>query len=232
MTLRVDLHIHSCLSPCGDEEMTPNNLVNMAWLKGLDVIAVADHNRAANLPACARVAEARGMVLLPALEVACREEVHILCYFPTLEAAADFDAWLYPQIPPVNNRADFFGRQCVLDEEDRLVAIEPRLLVQASGASLDSVAARAAALGGVAVPAHIDRGANSLLHVLGFFPENVGFGAVEVVGDLPSGVDLRGKLVLRGSDAHRLEDIAEPGFPLEAPERSAAGVLAALGRMS
>ena len=87
MKLNVDLHMHSCLSPCADDDMTPNNLVNMAWLNGLDAIAVSDHNTARNLPAVREVARERGIALLPALEVTTREEVHVLCYFPTVEGA-------------------------------------------------------------------------------------------------------------------------------------------------
>ena len=86
MLLACDLHIHSCLSPCADMTMTPNNLVNMAYLKGLDMIAVADHNSAKNLPACKAAADERNMLLLPAIEAESREEVHVLCYFPTVES--------------------------------------------------------------------------------------------------------------------------------------------------
>lgn len=229
MKLKVDLHIHSCLSPCAEMEMTPNNLVNMAWIKGLDAIAVADHNRAANLPACAEVALERGLLLIPALEVTSREEVHVLCYLPTLEAAQQFDEWLYPQLPPILNRAAFFGAQMVLDAQDEPIGEELRMLSQATGASLEEIAERVVELGGVAVPAHINRGANSLLSVLGFFPENVRFSAVEVAPSAPPPkVELGGRLVLRGSDAHRLEDIAEEGWLLEVGERTVAAVLDAL----
>lgn len=231
MKLMVDLHIHSCLSPCAEMEMTPNNVVNMAWLKGLDAIAVADHNRALNLPACAQVAQARGLLLLPAIEVACREEVHMLCYFPTLAQAQAFDNWLYDKLPPLPNRPDFFGEQWVLDEEDQHMATEPRLLVQATQASLAQVAAQVQALEGVAVPAHINRGANSLLGVLGFFPPDVCFSAVEVDPRAkPPSQPLGGYTILHSSDAHRLAEIAEPGHALEVCERTVAGVLEAIRR--
>ena len=229
MKLSADLHIHSCLSPCGNQEMTPNNLVNMAWLKGLDAIAVTDHNRAANLPACAAAAARRGVLLVPALEATSREEVHLLCYLPSLEAAIALDEWLYARLPPIPNRADYFGEQTVMDAEDGVAGEEPRLLLQASEASLEELSAYAAALGGVAVPAHINRGACSLLSVLGFMPESPRFFAVELArGAAAKPVDLDGRLVLYGSDAHRLADIAEPGWGLEVTERSVAGVLEAL----
>ena len=231
MVLRVDLHMHSCLSPCGSEEMTPNDLVNMAWLKGLDAIAVADHNSARNLPACAQVAAARGLVLVPALEVTCAEEVHLLCYFHDVAAALAMGDWLYQRLPDVRNRAAFFGEQQVMDAEDRVVAVEEKLLTQAVRATLAQVAAQAAALDGVAVPAHINRGANSLLGVLGMFPADVRFTAVEIDPRAPAPharLLPPGLRILNASDAHALEAIAEPGFALEAEERSVAAILRAL----
>ena len=118
MRLFCDLHIHSCLSPCGDELMTPNNIAGMAMLKGLDAIAVADHNSARNLPALSRTCAAMGVLLLPAMELTTAEEVHLLSYFPTVEAALDFSEELHGCLPPIQNRPDIFGPQQVLDEDD------------------------------------------------------------------------------------------------------------------
>ena len=90
MRLFCDLHIHSCLSPCGDELMTPNNIAGMAMLKGLDAIAVADHNSARNLPALSKTCAAMGVLLLPAMELTTAEEAHLLSYFPTVR-------WTFPK---------------------------------------------------------------------------------------------------------------------------------------
>ncbi|MDR3050294.1 MAG: PHP domain-containing protein [Oscillospiraceae bacterium] len=229
MILRADLHIHSCLSPCADADMTPNNLVNMAWLKGLDAIAVADHNSARNLPACQAVADARGLVFLPAIEANTQEDVHLLCYLPTVADALMLGDWLYERIPPVLNKPGIFGEQCVCDAQDACVDTVPKLLIQAVQATLAEVAARVWAMGGVAVPAHINRGANSLLSALGMFPSGLRLPAVEVSPHAPPpAVDLSKYSVLRSSDAHRLEDIAEGGMPLPAAERTPAGILAYL----
>ncbi len=231
MRLSVDLHIHSCLSPCGDAEMTPNNLVNMAWIKGLDAIAVADHNRAGNLAACASVAAQRGLLLVPALEATSSEEVHVLCYFSTVERAEQFDAWLYERLPPVPNRVAFFGEQTYMNGHDEKVGDEPRMLMQASRVSIAEMAAKAAELEGIAVPAHINRGANSLLGVLGVFPQDVTFSAVEVARNASSPLmDLSRYHVLYSSDAHRLEDIAEADFSLEVEDRSVEAILRLLKR--
>ena len=155
MRLYCDLHIHSCLSPCGDELMTPNNIAGMAMLKGLDAIAVADHNSARNLPALAKTCAAMGVLLLPAMEITTAEEAHLLAYFPTVEAAVDFSGEIHAFLPPIPNRPDLFGPQQVLDENDEQVDTEEFLLLNALSLSLDELVERINARGGAAVPAHI-----------------------------------------------------------------------------
>ena len=112
-----DLHIHSCLSPCGDGDMTPANIAGMAAVKGLDVIALTDHNSCRNCPAAMRHAEALGITLIPGMELTTSEEVHVVCLFPSLEAAMDFDSYVYAHLLPVKNRPDIFGEQLILDEK-------------------------------------------------------------------------------------------------------------------
>ena len=142
MRLFCDLHIHSCLSPCGDELMTPNNIAGMAMLKGLDAIAVADHNSARNLPALSRTCAGMGVLLLPAMELTTAEEVHLLSYFPTVEAALDFSEELHGCLPPIQNRPDIFGPQQVLNEDDEQVGTEETLLLSALSLTLDELVAR------------------------------------------------------------------------------------------
>ena len=163
MRLYCDLHIHSCLSPCGDELMTPNNIAGMAMLKGLDAIAVADHNSARNLPALAKTCAAMGVMLLPAMEITTAEEAHLLSYFPTVEAAVDFSEEIHAFLPPIPNRPNLFGPQQVLNEDDEQVGTEELLLLSALSLSLDELVERINARGGAAVPAHINRGNNGLL---------------------------------------------------------------------
>ena len=118
--LYYDLHIHSCLSPCGDKDMTPANIAGMAAVKGLDVIALTDHNSCRNCPAAMRHAEDLGITLIPGMELTTSEEVHVVCLFPTLEAAMDFDQYVYLHLLPVKNRPDIFGEQLILDEKDQI----------------------------------------------------------------------------------------------------------------
>ena len=87
MKLRYDLHLHSCLSPCGDMDMTPNNLVGMAKLLGYDLIALTDHNSCLNTPAAVKAGQRLGVTVVPGMELCTREEAHVVCLFPTVEAA-------------------------------------------------------------------------------------------------------------------------------------------------
>ncbi|MEG1547340.1 MAG: PHP domain-containing protein [Clostridia bacterium] len=226
MKLAVDLHIHSCLSPCGDAEMTPNNIVNMAYIKGLDVIAVSDHNSARNLPAISSVADGCGILLLPALEVETREEVHVLCYLPNVDTALALGEEVYKSLPDMPNMPDFYGEQQVMDEDDAPLDTEPRLLVQSTMLSLDEVTALCRAHGGVPVPAHINRTSNSLISSLGFIPPQPVFTTLEVYSKLPPPKDdLSHYHVLYSSDAHYLENMLERESFISVKERSVAAIL-------
>jgi len=229
MKLAVDLHIHSCLSPCASDEMTPNNIVNMAYLKGLNAIAITDHNSALNLPAAAAVAKGRGLVLLPGIEVQSREELHLLCYFPDVDTALEFGGAIYGYLPDMPNNTDVFGPQSVLDEDDEEVQREPRLLVQSLSLSMDEVIALAAQRGGLTVPAHINRPSYSLLAQLGFMPPHLSFPALELYEGAPQPkMDLSKYLVFHSSDSHDLGAILEPSVYIDAESCSARGLLRAL----
>lgn len=227
LKLAADLHIHSCLSPCADMEMTPNNLINMAYLKGLEVVAVCDHNSARNLPACKAVADARGLILLPGIEVETREEVHVLTLFASLDAAMDYASWVYAHLPEIPNTPALFGEQIAMNEDDELIYTEPRLLIQSTTLSIDEVTAQCRAAGGVPVPAHINRTSNSLLSSLGFLPPELNFTALEVYSALPvpEALDLAGYHILHNSDAHTLHDISEREQFISAYEKSPEGIL-------
>ena len=222
MRYAVDLHMHSCLSPCGDELMTPNNIVGMCKLKELDLIAVTDHNTAKQLPAVKAVADVMGLNILPGLELTTMEEAHLLAYFRTVEDALAFSDEIYPYLPDLPNRKDLFGAQLQMDEDDEVIYEEPKLLISALSLSVDELAARILARGGLAIPAHINRGSNGILNALGFLPPGVPFSALEVTTGLPlphKGIpDLP---QLHSSDAHCLENIFERVEFLELKEPTA-----------
>ena len=228
MKYAVDLHMHSCLSPCGDELMTPNNIVNMSKLKELDMIAVADHNTARHLPAIKKVADFVGVGLLPAMELTTQEEAHMLAYFRTVEEALDFSDEIYAHLPPIKNKPDLFGPQLEMDEDDEVVREEERLLISALDISVDKLAEMVIGRGGLAVPAHINRGSNGILQALGFLPPGARFSALEVTVGLPlphKGIpdDL---IQLHSSDAHYLENIFERQEFLDMPSPDADGFFA------
>ncbi len=208
-SLYYDFHIHSCLSPCAEDEMTPGNICAMAKLKGLQAIAVTDHQSAAMLRAVSSCAKRAGLLLLPGLEICTREEVHLLAYFASLEQAEAMGLWCYQRLPDRKNRPEFFGNQWITDDADRHIAQEERMLIQALSAGLGEVCRTVRALGGVPVPAHINRGANGILQALGFLPQEEGFTALEICPQLPLEMDSHAQRILRSSDAHRLGDIAE-----------------------
>ena len=229
MKLSCDLHIHSCLSPCGDSLMTPNNIVGMAFIKQLDAIAVCDHNCARNLPAIKEVADMMNVLLLPGMELTTREEAHMLCYFRTVEECVSFGETIYAHLPPLPNREAFFGRQQVMNAQDEEIAVEERLLISALDLSFEECAAMIHKAGGLCVPAHINRGSSGVLNALGFLPEGVRYDALEVSDKAPAPLcDLTGRRILRSSDAHYLENILEPEFFIEAKARSVSAIFEAI----
>ena len=221
-----DLHIHSCLSPCASDDMTPANICGMATIKGLQMIAVTDHNTARNLPAVKACCDAYGLLHIPGMEITTKEEVHLLGYFETVEEALDFSEFLRPHMPKQKNRPKFFGNQFVLDEDDNIIAEEDELLIGASDLRLSELVKIIRERGGVPVPAHINRGSNGLLINLGFMPEELAFTAVEVWRGLPCPHTPQvGKVILHSSDAHQLGDILEPEIKTVLPEKSAGAFL-------
>ncbi len=209
--LYYDLHIHSCLSPCGDDDMTPGDICAMAKLKGLQLIAVTDHNTGRNLPAVYKAAQRCKLVFIPGIEITTREEVHLLGYFPSVEAALDAGSIIRQRLPEKKNNPSFFGHQWITDADGNPEGEEDALLIGAADLSLSDTTALVRSFGGVPVPAHINRGANGILTNLGFIPEDLGFRAVEVSRHLPCPQSaLANKVILYSSDAHYLGEIAEP----------------------
>lgn len=234
VTLSYDLHIHSCLSPCGDDDMTPGNIVGMAAIKGLDVIAVTDHNSCRNCPAVMKLAEQFGVLAIPGMEINTSEEVHAVCLFPTLEAALNFDGYVYARLMKFPNHEAIFGKQQICDEEDLCVGTEPYLLINSADISFDGLWELTERFGGVMFPAHVEKSANSLIANLGFIPPDSRFKTAELK-DLKELHRMRQAhpylkqcRIISNSDAHYLEHIHEPELTIPVGERSAAAVLAYL----
>lgn len=226
MKLYYDLHIHSALSPCGDNDMTPNNIVNMSIIKGLDMIAVTDHNSCGNVRSVIKAAGDR-LLVIPGMEVETSEEIHVVCYFRSIESAEEMGEYVKNHLPPIKNREEIFGEQLFMDFEDNIVGKEENLLVTATELDVFSVAEKVRELGGAAIPAHIDRSSYSVLSNLGIIPDELLFKTVEITSKN------RGKMaeyekkyqVVTNSDAHYLENIAEPEFFIEIMAKSTEKVI-------
>lgn len=221
MRARYDFHLHSCLSPCGDKDMTPYNLVNMAKVMGLDVIALTDHNTARNTPAAVRAGEEAGVLVLPGMELCVSEEAHVVCLFGTVGRALDFSDYVEERLPDIPNRPEIFGEQVLMDPYDRVAGRYDRLLLTAAAISVEEIHRLVTRCGGICFPAHIDRDSYSVLSTLGAFSAGWGFTAAELTrhADVQEYraryPELDGCTILRSSDAHYLEDIGCAGGELE-----------------
>ena len=208
-----ELHLHSCLSPCGDDTMTPNNIAGMAMLNGVQIAALTDHNTAQNCPAffeaCAKV----GVIPVPGMELTTAEEIHMVCLFATLEEAMAFDREISCHRMKIKNRPDIFGEQQILDGNDELIGIEEDLLIAATDLDLDSAAEMVAQMGGACLPAHVDKQASGLIGILGMFPPTPVFRAAELhnienrEAYLEKYPEMRGLVILQNSDAHALDQM-------------------------
>jgi PHP family Zn ribbon phosphoesterase len=212
-TIYADLHLHTVLSPCAEVEMIPPLIVRRALDLGLDLIAVTDHNAAANCAAVMAAAEGTGLLVLPGMEVQTIEEVHMLCLFETLEQALTWQGIVFDHLPDMPNNEDVFGGQYVVDREGDYIRTEGRLLATSTDLSIEDAARRVTALGGLPVPAHVDRPMFSLLATLGFVPPGLPVPALELFRlTAPDQLAERhpeiGRYPLvRNSDAHQLSDM-------------------------
>ena len=178
--VNVDLHLHTVLSPCGEVEMIPPLIVEQAKRLGLSGIAVTDHNSAENARAVMEAGQQVDLTVLPGMEVQTREEVHLICLFDTWEQDLGWQEEVYAHLPPLKNRAETFGPQFVVDAEGEFVRENDRLLLTSTSWSVEEVASRVRALGGLCIPAHVDRPSFSLIANLGFVPPGLNFEALEL----------------------------------------------------
>lgn len=215
-----DLHIHSCLSPCGDDDMTPGNIAGMAALNGLQIVALTDHNTSKNCPAFFSMAKSHGIIPVAGMELTTAEDIHVVCLFRTLEDAMDFDEYVDKRRFAFPNKPDIFGHQYIMDEDDRIVGEVPNLLINAADISLEDAYSEVKRRGGVAYPAHIDRQSNGMVAVLGTFPHDPPFTAYELNNAESLDEYSRKYPIINGlsravsSDAHYLWDISEAGFKI------------------
>ncbi|MEE4199019.1 MAG: PHP domain-containing protein [Bacteroidales bacterium] len=220
---KADLHTHTVLSPCGDLEMSPLNIILKAKEKGIDILGITDHNSTKNCKVLEEVAEEYDLFILKGTEVNTREEAHCLAFFESDDELSDFQQYIDEHLPNIKNDIKKFGYQVVVDKDENILEHVDRLLISALDVSIEQIEKKVHELHGIFIPAHIDRSRYSIISQLGFVPGDLNFDALEL-SKFVSGNDFvrnNGYLadypLIQSSDAHFLENIGDctTGFYLQ-----------------
>ena len=209
-----DFHIHSCLSPCADNDNTPNNIAGMATLCGLNVVALTDHNTCRNCPGFFEAAKKQGIIPIAGMELTTSEDIHIIFLFEQLEDAMEFSEEVNTRRILFPNRVDVYGEQYVMDGNDEVVDTDPYLLSNATTISVDECPALAERFNGICYPAHVDRQANGIIATLGIFPDIQGFKCCEFhdaekIDEYLNNHPIGDRHIIVSSDAHFLWDMRD-----------------------
>ncbi|MHC1692314.1 MAG: PHP domain-containing protein [Sphaerochaetaceae bacterium] len=226
MRVCFDLHNHSCLSPCGSPLMLPSVLAIEAMDRGIDILALTDHNSARNLPPFAEACDIAGIVGIFGLEVNTSEEVHVLALFEQLESALDFGRFIEFLLPGIQNQASLFGEQTIVDINGDKIGEYGKSLFSAADIDFGDLVEEVLSRDGLVIPAHIDRPSNSVIANLGFLPD-LPYSAVESIV-VPSRYGIYNNTLIQGSDAHYIEYIGRRSCFAEVSERSFQGLKQAL----
>jgi len=209
---RADLHVHTVLSPCAEVEMIPPLIVQSALEKNIDLIAITDHNASANVHAVQQAAAGTNLTVLPGMEVQSREDVHLLALFETLNVLETWQAQVDAALPNLPNDTDYFGQQFVVDETGEFIRNEPRLLLNSTDFSIDEIFKRVTALGGIVIPAHVERTSYGLFPSLGLISDEWNVLALEISRrTTPDKVAVtfpatRKYPLIQSGDVHRLDE--------------------------
>lgn len=221
-----DMHVHTVLSPCGDLEMSPVNVVEAAALKQIDILGITDHNSTRHGPLIKKLAAKHGIFVLCGAEVTTREEAHCLAFFENDEALNDFQDYLDEHLPDIKNDPRYFGCQVVVNEKDEILEEVDRLLISALDQSLSQIEEKVHALNGLFIPAHIDRPSLSLISQLGFVPPDLKADAFEISGKMDRSEIIRRYPYLKdatficSSDAHYPDQIGRRTTKMSLEKRS------------
>ena len=215
-----DLHLHSCLSPCGDDESTPNSIVGMASLCGLNIVALTDHNSTKNCPAFFEAAERYGVIPIAGMELTTAEDIHVVCLFERLNDAMSFDSYIDNHRIKVKNRPEIFGSQIITDSMDNKIGEIDHLLIIATDISIEQIRSVVDSFNGICYPAHIDRNANGIIAVLGTIPSPDAFGFYElqdirVKSEYSKKYGIPENRLILSSDAHYLTDMRDKDAYIE-----------------
>jgi predicted metal-dependent phosphoesterase TrpH len=216
--VKADLHVHTCLSPCGDPLMVATAIVRQAKEVGMDMIGICDHNSAENVAALVRAGAREGLAVIPGMEICSSEEVHILGLFGSEADALRMQELVYKNLPG-ENLEDAFGPQTVVDQWDQVVGSNARLLIGATTLSLEEVVDAIHHEQGLAIASHVDRERFSLVGQLGFIPKGLALDAVEVSRAASARQNYDYPVII-SSDAHFLEDVGSNCTCFEIEEES------------
>lgn len=176
---KADLHVHTCLSPCTELDMSPTNIADQAKIKKIDIIGICDHNSAENVHAVMTAAKNFDINVLPGIEITSQEEVHVLALFDELHNAVKLQEYVYSNLPGENDE-EAFGMQVIVNERDEVLGFNQRLLIGATTIPLEKIIRMIHDFSGIAIASHIDRGSFSIISQLGFIPENLELDALEI----------------------------------------------------
>lgn len=210
-----DLHIHSCLSPCADNDMTPANIAGTATLAGIQIMALTDHNSVKNCPSFFKACKKYGVIPVAGMELTTAEDIHVVCLFETLDNALAFGEEVDSRRVKIPNRVDIFGDQFIMDDGDNVIGTDEFMLPNATEITVDEAPAIVKKYGGVCYPAHIDRQSNGIIATLGTFPDTPKFECAElhdkekIEPHIEKYPILKDKLIVVSSDAHYLWDIRD-----------------------
>ena len=214
-TFKADLHIHTVLSPCGDLEMSPSNIIRIAKSKQLDLIGITDHNSTRQCAVIRELGQREGIYVLCGVEVTTKEEAHCLAFFETNELLEAFQVYLDAHLPQVKNNPDLFGYQVAVDADDTIVFEEERSLLSAIDQSIEKIEQKTHSLNGIFIPAHVNKSKNSVISQLGFIPTDLIIDALELSKHISKeefiskNKYLKNNVFIKSSDAHLTELIGE-----------------------
>ncbi len=223
--LHADLHIHTCLSACGDLTMSPSRIVKRARALKLDILGICDHNSAENVQATKNASVDKNITVLAGMEVTTREEVHIIALFDETREVLNLQRQVYEHLPPGENNETLFGPQIIANDLDEVEGYNRRLLITATSIALKALVEEIHKLGGLAIASHVDRETYGIIGQLGFIPDDLKLDALEISprmnrsDALTRFPEINKFPLISASDAHFLDDIgkATTSFLLEKP---------------
>ena len=146
------------------------------------------------------------------MEVQTREDIHSLCLFDTIEQIEVFQALIDASLPSIKNQSEHFGAQYVVDQTGEFIREEDQLLIASCSLSLNEAWKTVTEMGGLFIPAHINRKAFGLIESLGFVPLDIPFDALEISRHITPAQALLsipsiGKTpLIQNGDVHRLDE--------------------------